>query len=121
MCIRGNVCPDGMYRHTSTQRIRILRPSKKSVDVFECVCEIIYRFCLFIFAFLHLFLLFAGVAGIVTDVGCNNSDLNEHRSYSSSCVGQMQLLIIVYCWWWLTLCSIPRARFCLSKGERARG
>ena len=32
--------------------------------------------------------------GIVSEVGCNNSDLNEHRSYSS-CVGQMQLLIIV--------------------------
>ena len=33
------------------------------------------------------------VGGIVTDVGCNNGELIEHRSYSS-CVGQMQFLII---------------------------
>jgi hypothetical protein len=33
--------------------------------------------------------------GIVTEVVCNNSVLNELRSYSSSCAGEMQLLFIV--------------------------
>ena len=65
-----------------------------------------------------VYIVYSGVycvwgVGIVTEVGCNNSDLNEHRSYSS-CVSQMQLLSIVD-----KLRSIPRARLCLSKGDRA--
>ena len=117
MCIRGNVCLDGMHRYVSTQRIRILRPSKKSVVVFECVCEIIYLFCLFIFAFLHLFLLFQCVWE-QTDGLCVVFRYLFFNQYGYDLARSFELRIAFFL---LTnagvlfnhFCSIHRSSFCL--------